>query len=72
MKKNIGAADRIIRLLLAVVFAVLILTGQVTGTLAVILAVLAVAFIGTSAVSFCPFYFPFKMSTRKSDGMAGK
>jgi len=64
MKKNIGTADRVIRVLIAVVFAVLFFTKVVTGTLGIILLVLGVVFLLTSVVSFCPLYFPFKLSTR--------
>lgn len=56
MKKNMGNADRIIRILLAVVFAVLYFTNTITGTLGIILLVLAGIFILTSLVSFCPLY----------------
>jgi len=64
MKKNIGTADRVIRVLIAVVFAVLFFTKVVTGTLGIILLVLGIVFLLTSVVSFCPLYFPFKLSTR--------
>lgn len=66
MKPNMGTADRIIRLILAVIFAVLYFTNTVSGTLGIILLVLAVVFVATSAISFCPLYVPFKISTRKS------
>jgi membrane-bound ClpP family serine protease len=64
MKKNIGTADRVIRVLIGVVFAVLFFTKVVTGTLGIILLVLGIVFLLTSVVSFCPLYFPFKLSTR--------
>ncbi|MCB0281618.1 MAG: DUF2892 domain-containing protein [Calditrichae bacterium] len=67
MKKNMGAADRGIRVLLALVVAVLYFTGQITGTAAIILGVLGVVFLLTSFVSFCPLYLPFGMSTTKKD-----
>lgn len=63
MKKNLGTADRIIRLVLAAVFAILYFTGTVSGALGIILLVLAAIFVVTSAISFCPLYFPFKFST---------
>lgn len=65
MAKNMGPADRIIRTLAAVVFAVLIFSKAVSGTLAVILGIVAVVFLLTSAVGFCPLYVPLKISTRK-------
>ena len=56
MKKNMGNADRIIRLLLAAVFAVLYFTNIITGTFGIILLVLAGVFVLTSLISFCPLY----------------
>ena len=67
MKQNMGSLDRIIRVLLAIVFIILYFTGVVTGTLGIILLVLAGIFILTSLVSFCPLYVPFKLSTRKKE-----
>lgn len=51
-----GNADRIIRLLIAAVFAYLYFGGVVTGTLGIVLAVLGGVFVLTSLVSFCPLY----------------
>ncbi len=66
MKKNLGSTDRILRTLLAIVLGALVLTGEVTGMLAVILGVVTVALLATSAISFCPAYAPFKISTIKN------
>lgn len=63
MKKNMGTADRIIRLLLAAVFAYLYFGGIVTGTFGIVLAVLGGVFVLTSLVSFCPLYSIFGIST---------
>ncbi len=63
MKKNMGNTDRIIRVLLAIVFAALYFTKTVTGTLGIVLLVLAGIFLITSVVSFCPLYAPFGIST---------
>ena len=65
MPKNMGLVDRIARLVLAVVIAILFFTGQLTGTAAIILGAIAVIFVLTSIVAFCPLYFPFKISTAK-------
>jgi hypothetical protein len=56
MKKNMGNTDRIIRLIIAAVFAILYFTNTVTGTFGIILLVLAGVFILTSLISFCPLY----------------
>jgi hypothetical protein len=63
MKKNMGATDKTIRLLLAAVVAVLYFTGTVGGTAGLVLLVLAGVFVLTSLVSFCPLYAPFGLST---------
>ncbi len=56
MKKNMGAADRIIRVILAVVVGFLYYTGTITGTAGIVLLVLAGVFVLTSLISFCPLY----------------
>jgi hypothetical protein len=65
MKLNMGSADRIVRLIAVVIIAALYFTDQITGTAAIILGIVAVAFILTSAVGFCPMYAPFRFSTKK-------
>ncbi len=65
MKQNVGGADRAIRLLIAVVIAVLYFMGQLSGTMAIVLEVVAVALLVTSVVGWCPIYAPFRISTRK-------
>jgi Protein of unknown function (DUF2892) len=56
MKPNMGSADRIVRLLIAAVIAVLYFTNTISGTLGLVLLVLAGVFVLTSLVSFCPLY----------------
>jgi fatty acid desaturase len=63
MKKNMGSADRIIRLIVAAVFAVLYFTNTVTGTFGIVLLVLAGVFTLTSLISFCPLYTLIGLST---------
>jgi hypothetical protein len=65
MKKNMGTIDKVIRILVAVVFVVLFLTKVVTGTFGIILLVLAAVFVLTSLISFCPLYWPFGISSAK-------
>jgi len=67
MKTNIGTIDRIIRIVLAIVLGILYFTGTVTGTAGIILLILAVIFLATSLISFCPLYFPFGITTNKKD-----
>jgi hypothetical protein len=65
MKKNMGTIDRVIRTVIAIVIAVLYFTGQISGTVAIVLGIVAVAFLLTSLVGWCPIYKPFGISTRK-------
>jgi hypothetical protein len=56
MKPNMGNADRIIRVLLAAVFAYLYFSGTVSGTIGLVLVILGGVFVLTSLISFCPLY----------------
>jgi hypothetical protein len=60
-----GITDKIVRILLAALIIVLYYTGAISGLMAIILLVLAVIFIVTSFIGFCPLYYPFGISTRK-------
>ena len=71
MKKNMGSIDRSIRILLAAVVGVLYFTGQLTGLGAIILGILAIVFVLTSSVGFCPLYAPFGWSTSSRSGATG-
>ena len=64
MIKNMGSIDRIVRILAAIVIAVLYFTDVLTGTLGIILLILAAVFLLTSFISFCPLYIPFRINTR--------
>jgi hypothetical protein len=65
MKRNMSNTDRIIRVVLAAVFAYLYFGGVVTGALGMLLLVLGAVFLLTAVVAFCPLYAPFKISTYK-------
>ena len=64
MTRNMGTIDRTIRLLVVVAIAVLYFTGRIGGTLATVLGVIAVVFLVTSLIGWCPGYLPFGISTR--------
>ncbi|MBK8420201.1 YgaP-like transmembrane domain [Candidatus Villigracilis saccharophilus] len=64
MKTNLSNIDRVVRVVLAAVFAYLYFGGIVTGTLGIVLVVLGVVFLLTAVVSFCPLYAIFKFSTK--------
>ncbi len=66
MKKNMGSADKVIRLLLAALFIILFVFNVVGGVFGYILLILALVFILTSLVSFCPLYAMFGIKTCKT------
>jgi hypothetical protein len=67
MKTNMGGLDRILRVIVAIVIAVLYFTNQISGTVALVLGAFAIIFIATSLISFCPLYLPFGISTKKKE-----
>ncbi|HNB81856.1 MAG TPA: DUF2892 domain-containing protein [Chitinophagaceae bacterium] len=68
MKPNMGNTDRLVRIVVAALIAVLYFTHQISGTTALILMILAVVFLLTAFVRFCPLYLPFGIRTNKKDG----
>ncbi len=67
MKKNMGVVDKVIRLVVVAISVALYFAGQITGTAAIILGVVAVAFLVTSLIGWCPTYALFGISTQKAD-----
>jgi hypothetical protein len=65
MKKNMGQADRSLRVAVAVVIAILYFTNILGGLAAIILGILALVFLATSAVGTCPLYLPFGLNTNR-------
>jgi Protein of unknown function (DUF2892) len=63
MKQNMGNADRIIRLLVAAVIAILYINSTITGTLAYVLLAVAGIFVLTSLVGTCPLYSLFGINS---------
>ena len=61
-----GTIDRIIRTALAILVGVLYFTGQISGTVAIVLGVLAVIFLLTSVISICPLYAALGISRRNT------
>ena len=66
MKKNMGGADRIVRIILALVVGILYYQKIIDGTLAYVLLALAAVFVVTSFISFCPLYSLFGLKTCKT------
>lgn len=65
MNRNMSDIDRIVRVVVAALFAYLYFSGTVTGALGIVLLVLGAVFLLTAVVAFCPLYAPFKFSTYK-------
>ena len=65
MKKNVGTIDRVFRGLAAVLVLILFLTKTIQGGTAVILGLMAIAFVFTSTTRFCPCYTRFNINTSK-------
>lgn len=66
MKKNLGSLDKAIRIAAALAIGILYYTGVISGTWAIMLGVLAIVFVITAFMSFCPLYLPFGINTFKS------
>jgi hypothetical protein len=65
MKTNMGTADKAIRISVAIIFAILVFTKIISGTVAIVLLVLGGIFLATSLIGFCPLYLPFGINTCK-------
>ena len=65
MKTNMGSFDRTFRILIAAVIVVLYFSGSITGTLGIVLMIVAGVFVLTSLLGSCPLYIPFGISTCK-------
>jgi uncharacterized membrane protein len=60
-----GTIDRVIRSLIAIVIAILFFTHTISGTLGIVLLIIAAIFLVTSIISFCPLYYLLGISTDK-------
>jgi Inner membrane protein YgaP-like, transmembrane domain len=67
MKSNVSTADRIIRVMIAAIVAVLYFTNTITGTWGILLMVAAAIILLTSVINFCPIYFALHLSTNKKN-----
>lgn len=65
MKQNMGKTDRALRFIVAIVIGILYMNGSISGMLAGILGLLAVVFLLTGFMKFCPLYLPFGLDTRE-------
>jgi len=60
-----STADRGIRLIIACVISLLFFLKIITGTVGIVLLVVALVFLVTSLISFCPLYAMLNISTCK-------
>ena len=65
MKKNMGTADKTIRILIALAVVILYFTNIISGIFGIILMIFAVVFVLTSMISFCPLYTLLGINTNK-------
>jgi hypothetical protein len=67
MIKNLGSTDKVIRLLIAIVVAILYFSNVISGVLGIVLLILSIVFVLTSLIGFCPLYFIFGIKTNSKD-----
>ena len=60
-----GTVDKSLRIFAAAILALLYFTEVITGTLGIVLLVVAGVFLLTSLISFCPLYPLVGLNTRK-------
>lgn len=65
MKLNMGKADRIVRILLALTVGYLYYAKMITGTLSIVLMIIAFIFLITGIVGSCPLYTLFGINSRR-------
>ena len=63
MKKNIGKSDKLIRLIIAAIIVGLFYSNVLSGTIGIVLVVVAIVFALTSLINFCPLYPIFGINT---------
>ena len=67
MKKTVGSADAVVRIILAVVVAALYFMGKISGTVALVAGLVAAILVITSVTGYCPLYSILGISTRKQE-----
>ncbi|TNE81811.1 MAG: DUF2892 domain-containing protein [Bacteroidetes bacterium] len=67
MKKNMSTVDRIVRVIIALIVAVLYYMQIIDGTVAIVLLALSAIFVLTSLLSFCPIYAALGISTASKE-----
>lgn len=67
MKANMGSTDKMMRIIIAIVIAILFFTNVISDMLGIILLILAGVFVLTSLISFCPLYPLIGLNTKKKE-----
>jgi uncharacterized membrane protein len=67
MKKNMGGIDKLVRIIVALIFVLLYFKGIVTGVWGIVMLVIAAVFVLTSLISFCPLYTFLGLNTTKKE-----
>lgn len=65
MKQNMGQTDKMIRLSVAVLIAIMFFMNWISGTTAIVLGIIAIIFAATSFINFCPIYSILGMNTKQ-------
>lgn len=65
MKQNMNTTDRLIRIIVALLAGLLIMSGTLSGLAAIIAGIVAVIFIVTGSIGVCPLYMLLSISTSK-------
>ncbi|MBN2667015.1 MAG: DUF2892 domain-containing protein [Bacteroidales bacterium] len=63
MKKNIGTIDKAVRLVVAAIILLLYFTNVISGTMALVLIIVAMILAVTSLIGVCPLYMLFGINT---------
>lgn len=71
MKMNMGVIDRVVRLIVVVIIAAAYYAKMLSGVWAIVLGIVAVAFLVTGLIGWCPLYVPLGLSTKKGGGGGG-
>jgi len=65
VKVNLGSRDKTIRIAVSIIITTAFLTGTMNGIISIIGLIITGLLITTSFISFCPFYYPFGINTKK-------
>jgi len=71
MHKNVGSADRVIRILLALAIGAVIFAKIVSGVLAIVLGIFAVVFLITGLIGWCGLYALLGINTGANGSCCG-